>query len=83
MKSAAKRLDPDQILASIEKGIDDTLGPGSSFLIFKTLKLVYSFDKNEITSDFDRFEELMIKILGPELNEKMRLKVIHRLEENH
>jgi hypothetical protein len=51
-------------IEDIEAALDRALGKDTSILIFKTLKLVYNMDKNEIVSNPVKFEEIMERMLG-------------------
>lgn len=49
-------------MEAIENGLDRTVGPDSKLLILKMLKTTYSLDN--ITSNLERFEELLTRFLG-------------------
>lgn len=60
-----RKWDSDTIFGHVRDGIDDVLGSGSAYLIFKTLKMVYRLDPQEtISSSPELFEEKVTKILG-------------------
>jgi hypothetical protein len=55
----------DSIFGHVRDGIDNVLGAGSAYLIFKTLSMVYNVNPQEaITSKPELFEEKVMKILG-------------------
>ncbi len=52
------------ILSTIDEGIENSLGEGSSRLILTTLKLVYGIDKEMILKEPAKFEGTLKKVLG-------------------
>jgi hypothetical protein len=55
----------DQIFDAISRGIDEVLGKKSSFLIFKTAKLVYHTDySRSLPHRVDSFQEFLQKAFG-------------------
>jgi len=60
-----RKWDSGVIFGHVRDGIDNVLGDGSAYLVFKTLKMVYRLDPQEtITSKPELFEEKVTKILG-------------------
>lgn len=53
---------PSIILRIIDRAIDDALGPGTSRLLLKTLKLIYNVDSDSIVSQPELFEDILRKI---------------------
>lgn len=80
LKEAIEGLAPQQVLQAIEDGIDNILGPNSSKLVFKTLHLIYSFDKDAIPSNIERFDELISRMLGSTSAKVLRKQIILELE---
>jgi hypothetical protein len=52
-------------LKAIKAGFEETLGIEGSFLVFKTLKLVYRMNEDDIVSNPDRFEDVIRRLFGP------------------
>ena len=52
-------------LKAIKAGFEETLGIDGSFLFFKTLKLVYRMNEDDIVSNPDRFEDVIRRLFGP------------------
>jgi hypothetical protein len=77
---------PYMILELITRAIDDTLGPGSSNLILKTLELVYHFDTNKILLQPEEFEDKLRKILGiaaEAIMDQLRTEIVNELSYLH
>ncbi|HXG07415.1 MAG TPA: MEDS domain-containing protein [Nitrososphaera sp.] len=55
---------PSMILRIIDRAIDDVLGPGTSRLLLKTLKLVYNADRDSIVSKPELFEAMLRGVFG-------------------
>ncbi len=55
---------PSIILRIIDRAIDDALGPGTSRLLLKTLKLVYNADQDSIVSQPELFEAMLRGVFG-------------------
>ena len=64
LRLAAKNHRKREIIASLSTAIDRTLGENTSPLLFKTMHLVYRFDKSAIPSKLDVFEQLLRRITG-------------------
>lgn len=80
LSTAFQGLEPRQILAAVDKVIDDILGKGSSNLLFRTLAILYEFDEHGVPSDPKRFDELMTKALGANTARSIRRKIIRELK---
>ncbi|HXG06962.1 MAG TPA: hypothetical protein VNI77_06525 [Nitrososphaera sp.] len=66
----------DDIFGYVRDGLDNVLGAGTAYLIFKTLKMVYNVDPVEvITSRPELFEEKITRVLGERTAENV-LKMI-------
>jgi hypothetical protein len=55
---------PGMILTIIDRAIDDALGPCTSRLLLKTLKLVYNADPGSIVSEPELFEAMLRGVFG-------------------
>lgn len=55
---------PSMILTIIDRAIDDALGPGTSSLLLKTLKLIYHADRDSIVSQPELFEKMLQNVFG-------------------
>jgi hypothetical protein len=51
-------------IAAVRSGLEKMLGQEGADLVFKTLKLVYHMDEDEILSDPERFEGTLRRMLG-------------------
>ena len=52
------------ILESIKNSLEQHLGDGSAYLVFKTLKLVYRIDEDDAIRRPEILEEKLEKMLG-------------------
>ncbi|HKU49880.1 MAG TPA: hypothetical protein VJP79_08020 [Nitrososphaera sp.] len=64
LSEAADGLDKEAIFDVLYAGLESTLGVETTSLLFKTMKLIYNFEEQEMPSNLERFDELMAKILG-------------------
>lgn len=55
---------PSATIEIIARGVEKSLDPLTAKLVFKTLKLVYKIDENEIVSNPALFEETLRRIIG-------------------
>jgi hypothetical protein len=62
-------------IEKIKAAIDQTMGEGTSELVFKTLKLVYHIEEDTIISNPELFREKIKKLFGYPIAE-MILKAI-------
>lgn len=81
-KRQMKKWDSYRTISLIEEGMNDILGNESCKLIMKTLKLIYKIDEVEIARDPSRFEEKLIKVLGPDASEKVLDSIAKRFRKD-
>src|SRR5215218_5658340 len=55
---------PGDAIALIGRGLDRALGAGSATLIFRTLKLIYKIDSDQIISRPQLLEDTLRKVIG-------------------
>jgi hypothetical protein len=55
---------PGDAIALIGRGMDRALGAGSATLIFRTLKLIYKIDSDQIISRPQLLEDMLRKVIG-------------------
>jgi hypothetical protein len=79
LRKAIKGMKPQEVINGIEYAIDSALGNGAGVLVFKTLSLIYNFQKDEIPSNIERFEELLDKIFG-KAAEPLRKRIVSELQ---
>lgn len=58
------RCNSSDIIGLIRKGLSSALDEETAELVFKTMKLIYRVDEEEIVKNPGRFEETLIKMMG-------------------
>lgn len=73
LQDAARGLTAEEVLDSIATSIDHILGQGSSYLVFRTLALIYHVDRESVAKNLVSFQITISKMMGQHLADQIAL----------